>query len=395
MNWQSGWRASWRERAGRIFAVIGINGGASLRQIAAATGFSKSSVHRHLQAMAARQQQPGGALWELESGQQWLRVLVCAVVYLFGVQQGIGNERLSEFFHLVHLERHIGVSPTAIAGIRALLEQQILDYHDFQQAALATSGVSVEICAGADETFFEQMVLVLLDLASGYIFVETLATNRRYDTWLQTVQAALGTGVQVKYLVSDRAKALVKLALEGLDCPSIADLFHGLREISKHLGCQLGRQLHRVETQLTKVTSEIELRTNAGKPTPVQQASQQQLQQQQAAMQATQANYHQQLQQLSLCVHPFAIDGSGFQTTAQVMVALQTPLQALKDLPLVTALPQSAAALDKFARQIPDLAAVINTWWTWVGQVLMTENLDSETTDWLITCLLPLVYWQQ
>ncbi|MBD2775282.1 helix-turn-helix domain-containing protein [Iningainema tapete] len=96
--------------------MIGINGGASLRQIAAATGFSKSSVHRHLQAMAARQQQPGGALWELESGQQWLRVLVCAVVYLFGVQQGIGNERLSEFFHLVHLERHIGVSPTAIAG---------------------------------------------------------------------------------------------------------------------------------------------------------------------------------------------------------------------------------------------------------------------------------------
>ncbi len=119
------------------------------------------------------------------------------------------------------------------------------------------------------------MVLVLLDLASGYIFVETLATNRRYDTWLQTVQAALGTGVQVKYLVSDRAKALVKLALEGLDCPSIADLFHGLREISKHVGCQLGRQLHRVETQLTKVTSEIEQRTNAGKPTTVQQASKQ------------------------------------------------------------------------------------------------------------------------
>ncbi len=112
-------------------------------------------------------------------------------------------------------------------------------------------------------------------------------------------------------------------------------------------------------------------------------------------MQATQANYHQQLQQLSLCVHPFAIDGSGFQTTAQVMDALQTPLQALKDLPLVTALPQSAAALDQFARLIPDLAAVINTWWTWVRQVLMTENLDSETTDWLITCLLPLVYWQQ
>jgi hypothetical protein len=61
---------------------------------------------------------------------------------------------------------------------------------------------------------FEQMVLVLLDLSSGYIFVEAQAKDRGYQTWQALVQQALGPAVEVKYLVSDRAKALVKLALE-------------------------------------------------------------------------------------------------------------------------------------------------------------------------------------
>jgi len=43
------------------------------------------------------------------SGYQWLHRLVWAVVYVFGVKRGIGNETLSEFFHILHLEGRIGV----------------------------------------------------------------------------------------------------------------------------------------------------------------------------------------------------------------------------------------------------------------------------------------------
>ena len=39
-----------------------------------------------------------------------------------------------------------------------------------QQRSLEQAGTKVEICGGASETFFAQMVLVLLDLPSGYIF---------------------------------------------------------------------------------------------------------------------------------------------------------------------------------------------------------------------------------
>jgi len=55
------------------------------------------------------------AVVEMPSGHQWLQRLVWAVVYVFGVKHGIGNDTLSEFFQLLRLERH-WVSPSALQG---------------------------------------------------------------------------------------------------------------------------------------------------------------------------------------------------------------------------------------------------------------------------------------
>lgn len=236
---------NWQQRTGQLAAYFQEQGQRSIRAIAAATGMTKSSVHRQLQAMKRRQQYPESTLWEQQSGYQWLHRLVWAVVYVFGVERGLGNETLSEFFHLVHLQGRIGVSPNALQRLRAQMEAQILHYRDEQQAHLEQSGLKVEVCGGADETFFEQMVLVLLDLPSGYIFVESHSASRDYQTCLERVQQALEPIAQVKYLVSDRAKALVKLALDELGCRSIPDLFHALRQLSRAIGAPLALQLSR------------------------------------------------------------------------------------------------------------------------------------------------------
>jgi len=242
--------------------------------IAAATGMAKSSVHRHRQAIERRNQYPESRLWEMASGHQWLQRLVWAVVYVFGVKHGIGNDTLSEFFHLLRLERHIGVSPSALQGIRVKLEGQILTYHQQQQLSqLQQVPTKAEVCAGADETFFEQMVLVLLDLSSGYIFVEAQAAERDYQTWQRLVQQALGNAVEVKYLVSDRAKALVKLALEGLGCRSVPDLFHALYDLGKQLGAHLGRQTSKLEQQLSQVRMKLLQQQIDNQPTQLQQHS--------------------------------------------------------------------------------------------------------------------------
>lgn len=239
------------------------------------------------------------------------------------------------------------------------------------------------------------MVLVLLDLSSGYIFVEAQAKERDYQTWQRLVQQAFGDAVEVKYLVSDRAKALVKLALEGLDCRSVPDLFHALRDLGKQLGAHLGCQMSKLEQQLSQARVKLlQLQTDS-KPTQLQQQKLEQLQAQYNCTQATQTAYHFAMQQLSLCVHPFAIDGSGFQSTKEVIASLQQQLQPLSTIANPASLPNWQTTVTKFTQQIPDIAAVINTWWTWVRHSLSAEPLSPQTSNWLLTRLLPVVYWQQ
>lgn len=386
---------NWQQRSGQIYSNLLEQGQRSIRAIATATGIAKSSVHRQMQAMERRQQYPESSLWEHSNGYQWLHRLVWAVVYVFGVKRGMGNDTLSEFFHLVHLQGRIGVSPNALQRLRMQMEAQVLHYRDEQQTHLEQAGTKVEICGGADETFFEQMVLVLLDLPSGYIFVESQASARDYQTWQERVQQAVEPIAQVKYLVSDRAKALVKLALEGLGCRSIPDLFHALRELSKAIGSPLALQLSRLDKQCRQAQQTLTHLQAQGKPSQAQQAKLTKLQAQFSLLESNQATYHHLMQQLSLGVHPFALDGSGLQGATEVIASLQSPLQALVDLALKANLPKLPAAINHFSDQVNEIAAVVHTWWTWVLQSLATYTLTPEVSNWVLTCLLPVAYWQQ
>ena len=90
------------------------------------------------------------------------------------------------------------------------------------------------IIGAVDETFWERMMLVCMDLASGYLLVEEVAAERSYATWYAVVTARLAMlGTRGRYLVSDRAKALIKLAETGLACLSIPDVFHLLHDVTK------------------------------------------------------------------------------------------------------------------------------------------------------------------
>jgi DNA-binding transcriptional ArsR family regulator len=93
----------WAKSVG-IFHAICEHGKQSVRHLAARTGLSKSSVHRHLQAIDRRERSPESSLWETEAGRTWLIRLVVATVFVFGLKRGVGAETLSEFFGRRHLE---------------------------------------------------------------------------------------------------------------------------------------------------------------------------------------------------------------------------------------------------------------------------------------------------
>lgn len=155
-----------------IFNSIRERGPQSIRRLAERTGLSKSSVHRHTQAMARRDRHPESWLWETEEGQHWLIRLVVATLFIFGLKREVGADTLSEFFSRLHLEAHVGCSPSALTSVLHTLEQIIVGTATAWEQEGVALGEIRPIIGAVDETCLQRMMLVFMDLTSGYLLVE-------------------------------------------------------------------------------------------------------------------------------------------------------------------------------------------------------------------------------
>jgi IclR helix-turn-helix domain len=242
-----------------IFNSIRDHGKQSIRRLAEQTGLSKSSVHRHLQAINRRDRYAESWFWETEAGRTWLIRLVVATLFVFGLRRGVGAESISEFFGHLHLDSHVGCSPSALRGVMHTLERIILDTAATWEQEGIAHGEIRPIIGAVDETFLQRMMLVFMDLASGYLLMEKVAVDRSYDTWYAFANARLKTfGTGVLYLVSDRAKALVKLAQTGLGCLSIPDLFHLSHDLAKAYSLCIFGRLRQAQQALVQARQRLE-----------------------------------------------------------------------------------------------------------------------------------------
>lgn len=383
-----------KERCQKVLQSLSMNAQRSIREIAAATGIPKSSVHRHLGAIRRRQQHPESSLWETPEGGEWLRLLVFGVIYCFGIKGGIGSDSLSEFFHLLRLEERIGCSASALRRLEVEVNEQIIAYGKTQAAA--SQGESpTGICVGADETFYGLPILVAVELSSGFIFTEVACANRTYDTWWEQVSEWFKPEQwDCRFMVSDGAKALVKLALSGLGCPSVPDLFHLLYGLSKSLGTSLGRQQSQLQKQMDTLQAKLQTSTTSA-TCQVLNAQIAAVQTQQQQLTHVHQVYQQSVQVLSQSLHPFNINTDEAQLGSELPTQLQAPLCALEPLTQTYAPTQSQAALALWHRQVPALAGVLQAWWQWVLSALPTQTPDPDTQNWVLTLLLPWVYWHQ
>jgi len=105
-------------RSRKIFSIINAPLKCSIRKISKLTGISKSSVQRKVKGINKRNRYAESYFWETQEGSHWLRILVCAVIFLFGIKGGIGAETIALFFGLLRLDMHIGVSATTIKKLR-------------------------------------------------------------------------------------------------------------------------------------------------------------------------------------------------------------------------------------------------------------------------------------
>src|SRR5256885_7281224 len=318
----------------QIFNCLYDNGKQSVRRIAQKTGFSKSSVHRLQQARARRDTHPESWWWETEDGRCWLIRLVVATLYTFGLTRGVGADTISEFFGRLRLETHVGCSPSALRGVMQALEHVLLETAEAWEHEGIAAGEVRPIIGAVDETFLERMMLVFMDLVSGYLLFEEVAPDRTYATWHTRVKARLeGLGTEVLYLVSDRAKALIKLAETGLDCLSIPDLFHLIHDLVKSYSLAIASRLRQVRQALSQAQECLDT-CQASDPggDGVQQA--------QALVEASEAEvahwegvhstYRHHLETVSLIMHPWRLLDSTPQTSQEVERQLQAEIAAIE-----------------------------------------------------------------
>jgi AcrR family transcriptional regulator len=180
-----------------IFNSIREHGKQSIRRLAERTGLSKSSVHRYLQARDRRDRYPESWFWETEAGRTWLIRLVAATLFVFGLKRGVGAETISVFFSHLHVEAHVGCSPSALRHIMHTLEALILETGAAWEQEGIAQGEIRPVIGAVDETFLQHMMLVFMDLATGYLVMEEGAEDRRFDTWDNRANerlTTLGTG---------------------------------------------------------------------------------------------------------------------------------------------------------------------------------------------------------
>src|SRR5438128_1834441 len=346
-----------------IFNAIREHGKQSIRSLADHTGLSKSSVHRHRQAIDRRDRYPESSLWETEAGRAWLIRLVVATLFVFGLKRGVGAETLSEFFSRLRLEAHVGCSPSALRTVMHLLERLLLDTAAVWEKEGIAYGEIRPVIGAVDETFLQRMMLVFMDLATGYLLMEEVATDRSFDTWFDRTSDRLKTfGTEVLYLVSDRAKVLIKLAHTGLGCPSIPDVFHLGHDLAQgYSRCIFGR-LRQAKRDLEHAKQRLEKLQKSPQADPAQGA------QARGAAWATSVNHwqavgsawRQRLSNVSRILHPWRLADSIRQTSKEAEEQLRAELLAIETLLETNELPMKKDTLDKVRKQLAGISALVD-----------------------------------
>jgi hypothetical protein len=323
-----------------------------------------------------------------------------AVFYQFGLRRGVGAETMREFFACVHLEQHVGCSPSTLRVVMDKLAHLILETTEAWERESIAQGQVGPMVGAVDATFLERMMVVFMDLVSGYVLREEVADDRTYETWYGRVKARRAPmKTRGLSMVSDRAKALIKLAETGLACPSIPDVFPLLHDLVKGYSLALSTQLETARQTLSQAQQHLDKCTALGTSVTEIESAQTEV----VAREADVEHWQQvrdtsrgYLEMLSFQVHPWRVTDSMPQSAHEVEAQRTAEVAALQALLETQGLPVKKTVLDKVRKQLAGLAAVIDVWWQQVRQDVPNPIvLTPIWASWVEENLRPLMYWEQ
>lgn len=306
---------------------------------------------------------------------------------------------MNQFFININIDCFVGVSKSSISKIKAKIRKVIEIYEEKYENKIRNSKEELFVILAADETFFQDvMLMVMMDLKSGYIMLEEEADNRKYDTWCERAdQAVQKINAKVKGFVSDRYSGLVKLATRFFGVFHTPDIFHMSMEIVKTFGAHFARKLSALRKEIEDYSVEVAKEKDLQKYsiTLLKEHSDEknmQLDKELHELLSKEKTYKDELHRFSLAIHPFNIDNNIRQNSNEVKNTLEDIYKNLTE--LATSEGLKTDKIDKFARQIDEVSAVIDNWWKWVEESNPLKENDISEINWLINYLLPHVYWK-
>ncbi len=363
----------------------------SCRKLAKQLNRSKSSVQREKTKINNRAHFLGAEFFESDDGQQWIQRLVVVTILVFGIIAGVGAERIAWYFSMIYISAFAATSTSKIAAMENQIDGLILKYQAAMDAKVLEKASAIDIMPGCDETYFERlMILVMMDLNSGFIFHEKPADKRDHKTWEAATLSWIPKFKSTRCFVSDKARALLKLAKDTLKVDRIPDLFHMMHDISK----TMRYSFHRLKSSGEKTIDEINTLILKGESVD---KNTQLLHDEEAKLQSitkSQKTYQKNLRRLSTVDHPFAVLTSAHQNAAIVEKTMHSSLVAIRAIKEQFNISDAKNRLDRVERQIPDAAKQIDNWWGWVHNSLEGSAPNPELKEWLLNHLLPFVYWR-
>lgn len=147
----------------------------SYREASRELGIPKSTIHDHEKRMVKRNAHAESDFWNTSAGQAFLKRLIVATIYTFGIKGGVGASRIEEFMQQIRITTHAGVSESSIYRMMKEIELEIIRYKELQERNLKEELQGqkeyLEVVLGADETWLDKMLLVCQELSSGYLFL--------------------------------------------------------------------------------------------------------------------------------------------------------------------------------------------------------------------------------
>ena len=334
---------------------------------------------------------PGASFFENEEGAKWLSQLVIATILIFGITCGIGAERLSLFFEIIGIVAFVGLSKSSITRIENDIEDKLHDYKNKYDNKVMEKASELDVTPAFDETFFERlMVMVSMDLPTGFIFTEKAEDNRRHETWERVTKPFLSKFKSIRCVLSDKAKALLKLANDTYQVIRIPDLFHMLNDVSSVMRYAFERKRKSIYKIIKVCDGNIVKGVDTVKSSVNKSACIAQL----SYILGRQKRYQKHHLRLTVLAHPFKVINSQPQTSQQVKDSMMHSIDTIITLKDELKISDKKNKLLRTKKQIPDFSCLVEQWWGWVESSLKGAEINDKKKDWLKKHFLPCYYWK-